>query len=68
MSSAEQSSISHSFAKVASEGWALPEQYCETVGLDTPKRLAISLLLNPEFSISRLIFRVIASSKFFSIR
>ncbi len=59
MSSAEQSRKLHSFDKVASVGCARPEQYCDTVGLEIPSAFAISDLLFPEDSISRLMFSLI---------
>lgn len=65
ISSAEQSNKQQSFESVASEGCALPEQYCDIVGLDTPNAFAISVLAIPEVSISRLIFSEIISVKFF---
>lgn len=49
----------HSFDKVASVGCARPEQYCDTVGLEIPSAFAISDLLFPEDSISRLMFSLI---------
>ena len=59
MSSAEQSRKLQSRESEASVGCARPEQYCETVGLDMPKAFAISVLLLPDDSISRLMFSLI---------
>ncbi len=41
---------------MASVGCMRPETYCETVGRDTPNARALSLLVSPEVSISRLMF------------
>lgn len=65
ISSAEQSRKEHNLEKVDSEGWALPEQYCEITGLDTPNAFAISLFDFPDNSISNLIFSLICKSKLF---
>ena len=56
ISSAEQSIISHSLAKVAREGRIRPERYCDRVGFDMLSSLAISVLLFPQCSISKLRF------------
>lgn len=44
-----------------------PDRYCEIVGFDTPIAFAISVLLLPDCSISRLIFSDILMSNEFSI-
>ena len=57
--SAEQPRNEHKRESVASEGCALPDKYCETVGMLTPMALAISDLVFPEVTISSRILSLI---------
>ncbi len=56
MSSAEQSRIAHSLAKVGKDGYILPDKYCDNVGFDTPSSFAIWLFDLPDSTISSLRF------------
>lgn len=67
ISSAEQFKKEHNFESVASEGCIRPDKYCETVGLETPMALAISVFVFPDCSISCFKFLLIISSKEFFI-
>ena len=49
--------------RVANVGCIRPETYCDTVGLDTPIALAISVLLLPDVTISLRRFSLICSSR-----
>lgn len=63
ISSAEQSTMAHSFAKVVSDGKILPDRYCDSVGFDTPNSFAISVFVFPHVSISsRSLFVIIVSN------
>ena len=63
ISSAEQFKNVHNFDNVANEGCMRPDKYCDTVGLETPIALAISVLVFPDCSISCFKFLLIISSK-----